>query len=48
MSNERQINQSEKIKKRYNKISYLLISFHSGICTLSDLAIQYFFKMIPF
>jgi len=46
MHNEREINlsQSDITKKRYNKISYLLISFHSGICTLSDLAIQYFFK----
>ena len=37
-------NKSDLNKQQINKISYLLISFHSGICTLSDLAVQYFFK----
>jgi len=37
--------QSElKAKNINNKICYLLISFHSGICTLSDLAVQYYLK----
>ena len=31
-------------KYRYNKISYLLLGFNDGISTLSQLAINYFFK----
>jgi folate/biopterin transporter len=29
---------------KYNKISYLLISFHTGIATLADIALQYYLK----
>lgn len=31
-------------KKFNNKLCYLLLSFHSGVSTLSDLAVQFFFK----
>jgi Na+/melibiose symporter-like transporter len=39
----------EREKKRqnkifYNKLCYLLLAFHTGVSTLSDMAIQFFFK----
>ena len=45
MSDFEEFNTKKIIKKKFNnKLCYLLISFHSGICTLSELAIQYYFK----
>lgn len=46
LNKSKELNSSKDLskKKTNNKICYLLISFHSGICTLSDLAVQYFFK----
>ena len=36
----------EKIKKRFNKnkISFILITIYSGICSIADLGVKYYFK----
>lgn len=37
-------NEFEKKQKFNNQICYLMLSFHTGVSTISDIAIQYFFK----
>ena len=42
---EQRIDEEDKIKKLIrNKISFLLISFYSGICVISDIGVKYYFK----
>jgi hypothetical protein len=42
---EQKIEEEDKYKKLIrNKISFLLISFYSGICVISDIGVKYYFK----
>ena len=42
---EQNIEEEDKYKKLIrNKISFLLISFYSGICVISDIGVKYYFK----
>ena len=41
---EKKNEEYEKKKYKHNKISYLILSFNSGLSHLSDLAINYYFK----
>ena len=42
---EQNIEEEDKYKKLIrNKISFLLISFYSGLCAISDIGVKYYFK----
>ena len=42
---EQKIDEEDKYKKLIrNKISFLLISFYSGLCAISDIGVKYYFK----